>query len=61
VTPRHRKPFVDFWICVCHSLARMVFLGRDTPTPLLSEFMAQVDDTIVEVVYRHGTGGGHVD
>ena len=23
--------------------------------------MAQVDDTIVEVVYRHGTGGGYVD
>jgi len=28
--------------------ARMAFLGRNTPTPLLSEFMAQVDDTIVE-------------
>jgi len=39
----------------------MAFLGRNTPTPLLSEFMAQVDDTIVEVVCRHGTGGGHVD
>ena len=33
--------------------ARMAFLGRDTPTPLLSEFMAQVDDTIVEAVCRH--------
>ena len=41
--------------------ARMTFLGRNTPTPLLSEFMAQVDDTIVEVVCRHGTWGGHVD
>jgi len=41
--------------------ARMAFLGRNTPTPLLSEFMAQVDDTIVEAVCRHGTGGGHVD
>jgi len=41
--------------------ARMAFLGRNTPTPLLSEFMAQVDDTIVEVVCGHGTGGGHVD
>jgi len=41
--------------------ARMAFLGRNTPTPLLSEFMAQVDDTIVDAVYRHGTGGGHVD
>jgi len=38
----------------------MAFLGR-TPTPLLSEFMALVDNTIVEVVCRHGTGGGHVD
>jgi len=41
--------------------ARMAFLGHNTPTPLLSEFMAQVDDTIVEVVCRHGTGGGRVD
>ena len=40
--------------------ARMAFLGRNTPAPLLSEFMAQVDDTIVEAVW-HGTGGGHVD
>jgi len=40
---------------------RMAFLGRNTPTPLLSEFMAQMDDTIVEAVCRHGTGGGHVD
>ena len=40
---------------------RMAFLGRNTPTPLLSEFIAQVDDTIVEAVCRHGTGGGHVD
>ena len=45
--------------------ARMAFLGRNTPTPLLSEFisefMAQVDDTVVEAVCRHGTGGGHAD
>ena len=41
--------------------ARMAFLGRNTPTHLLSEFITQVDDTIVEVVYRHGTGGAHVD
>ena len=41
--------------------ARMAFLGRNTPTPHLSEFMAHVDDTIVEAVCRHGTGGGHVD
>ena len=34
--------------------ARMASLGRNTPTPLLSEFMAQVDDTIVEAVCRHG-------
>ena len=37
---------------------RMIFLGRNTSTPLLSEFMVQVDDTIVETVCRHGTGGG---
>jgi len=41
--------------------ARMAFLGHNTPTPLLSEFMAQVDATIVEAVCRHGTGGGHVN
>ena len=43
--------------------ARMAFLGRNTPNPLLSEFIAQVDDTIVEVECRHGTGadGGHLD
>jgi len=39
----------------------MTFLGRNTPTLLLSEFMEQVDDTTVEAVCRHGTGGGHVD
>ena len=39
----------------------MVFLGRNTPTPLLSEYMSQVDDTIVEAVCRHGTRGGYVD
>jgi len=41
--------------------SRMAFLGRSTPTPLLSEFMAQVDDTIVEAVCGHGNGGGHVN
>ena len=39
----------------------MAFLWRNTPTPLLPEFMAQVDDTIVEAVCRYGTGGGYVD
>ena len=33
--------------------ARMAFLGRYTPNPLFSEFMAQVNDTIVETVFRH--------
>jgi len=42
-------------------ISRMASLGRNTPTPLLSEFMAQVDATIVEAVCRHGTGGGHAD
>jgi len=41
--------------------ACMAFLGRNTPTPLLSEFMAQEDATIVETVCRHGSGSGHVD
>jgi len=41
--------------------ARMAFLGRNTPTFLLSEFMAPVDDTVVEAVCKHGTGGGHAD
>ena len=40
---------------------RMSFLGRNTPTPLLSEISAQVDGTIVEAVCRHGIGGGHVE
>ena len=39
----------------------MEFLGRKTPTPLLPEFMAQVDDIILEAVWRNGTGEGHVD
>jgi len=41
--------------------ACMAFLGLNTPTPLFSELMEQVDDTIVEAVCRHGTGGGHLD
>ena len=41
--------------------AHMAFLGRNTPTPLLSEFLAKVYDTIVEAVCRHRNGGGHVD
>jgi len=45
----------------CQNARMAAFLGRNTPTPQLSEFMAQVDDTIVEAVCRHGTGGGHVD
>ena len=40
---------------------RLAFLGRNTPTPLISEILAQVDDTIVEAVCRNRTGGGHVD
>jgi len=45
---------------ICQN-ALMAFIGRNIPTPLLSEFMAQVDATIVEAVCRHGTGGEHVD
>ena len=39
----------------------MAFFGRNKPSPLLFEFMAQVDDTIVEAVCRHGTGDGYVN
>jgi len=44
-----------------HSAKIQAFLGRDAPTPLISEILAQVDDTIVEAVRTNGTGGGHVD
>ena len=40
---------------------RIAFLGRNRPTPFISEIMAQVDDTILEAVCRNETGGGHVD
>ena len=42
---------------------RRVFLGRNTPTPLTSEIMAQVDNTIlrVQAVCRHKSSGEHVD
>jgi len=39
----------------------LAFLGRNTPTTLISEIQAQVDDTIIEAVCRNGTGGGDVD
>jgi len=41
--------------------SRLTFLGRNTPTPLISEILTQVDDTIVETLYRNRTSGGHVD
>ena len=47
--------------CSISAKCALAFLGRNTPTPLLSELMAQVDATIVEAVCRHGIGGGHVD
>ena len=42
---------------------RMAFLGRNSPNPLISEIMAQVDDTILEAVRRNRTShvAGHVD
>jgi len=39
----------------------VAFLGRDMPTPLIFESMAQVDDTILEAVCRNGNGKGHLD
>jgi len=52
---------IHFQLLIFCQNARMAFLGRNTPTPLLSEILAEVDDTIVEAVCRHGTGGGHVE
>ena len=46
-----RTQLPNFW-----QNARMAFLGRNTPTPLLSEYMAQVNATVVEVMCKHGTG-----
>ena len=42
---------------------RIAFLGRNRPTPFISEIMAQVDDTILEAVRRNRTShvAGHVD
>ena len=39
----------------------LAFLGRNIPTPLISEILTQVDDKIAEAVCRNGTCGGHVD
>jgi len=40
---------------------RLAFLGRNTTTPLISEILTQLDDTMVETVYRNRSSGGHVD
>jgi len=34
---------------------RRAFLGRNTPTPLISDILAEVDDTILETLCRKGT------
>ena len=34
---------------------RLAFLGRNTPTPLISDIFADVDATILEALCRKGT------
>jgi len=34
---------------------RLAFLGRNSPTPLISDILAQVDATILEALCRKGT------
>jgi len=37
----------------------LAFLGRNTPTPLISNIFAKVDDTILEALCRKGTTDAH--
>jgi len=39
---------------------RLAFLGRNTPTPLISHIFADVDATILEALCRKGTTNAHV-
>ena len=38
---------------------RLAFLGRNTPTPLISDIFAKVDATILEALCRKGTTDAH--
>jgi len=38
---------------------RLAFLGRNTPTPLISDIFADVDATILEALCRKGTTNAH--
>jgi len=38
---------------------RLVLLGRNTPTPLISDIFAKVEDTILEALCRKGTTDAH--
>jgi len=38
---------------------RLAFLGRKTPTPLISDILAQVNATILQTLCRKGTTNAH--
>jgi len=38
---------------------RLAFLGRNTPTPLISAILAEVDATILEALCQKGTTNAH--
>ena len=40
---------------------RLVFLGRNTPSPLISDIFAKVDATILEALCRKGTTNAHCE
>jgi len=47
-------------LCFCQN-TRVAFLGCNTPTPLISDILAQVDATILEVLCQKGTTSAHVE
>jgi len=40
---------------------RLAFLGRNTPTPLISDIFAEADATILEALCRKGTTNAHCE
>ena len=45
-------------LCFCQN-TRLAFLGRNTPTPLMSDIFTKVDTTILEALCRKGTTDAH--
>jgi len=43
---------------LCQNI-RLPFLGRNTPTPLISDNLAEVNATILEALCRKGTTNAH--